>query len=108
MPPPEDSAVAPTSSSARLPQPGLQHLGDFTATRRLIPISILAVLIGVVAAYIAAGLLRLIAFFTNLFFFQRLSTSAASPADHHLGWLVIIVPVIGALIIGLMARFGSE
>jgi H+/Cl- antiporter ClcA len=45
---------------------------------------------------------------TNLFFFQRFSTALVSPADHTLGWMVVIVPVIGALIIGVMARYGSE
>jgi hypothetical protein len=51
-------------------------LGDFTTTRRLIPISLLAIGIGVVGAYLALGLLRLIALFTNLFFYLRWSTAA--------------------------------
>jgi hypothetical protein len=50
------------------------HLGDFTATTRLIPIAALAILIGVFAAYVAAALLKLIGLFTNLFFFQRVDT----------------------------------
>jgi CIC family chloride channel protein len=56
--------------------------GDFTATARMLPLSALAVGIGVVGAYIATALLALIAFFTNLFFFQRLSLAPASPASH--------------------------
>ncbi|HVM31709.1 MAG TPA: chloride channel protein, partial [bacterium] len=47
-------------------------------------------------------------FFTNLFFFQRLSSSFASPADSHLGLWIIGVPVVGGALIGLMARFGSD
>jgi len=86
----------------------LDHLGDFTTSFRVLPIAGLAVAIGVFAAFVAAALLALIAFFTNLFFFQRLSTAAASPVGHHLGAWVIVVPVVGALIIGLMARYGSE
>ena len=86
----------------------LDHLGDFTTTTRVLPIAGLAVLIGVAAAYVAAGLLKLISFFTNLFFFQRFSIDQVSPAAHHLGPVVILVPVAGALIIGLMARYGSE
>jgi H+/Cl- antiporter ClcA len=107
MPPPE-TAAAPTYRSGRHLQPGSASLGDFTATKRLLPIAALALVIGLIAACLAAGLLKLIALFTNLFFFQRLSTAAVSPADHHLGALVILIPVIGALIIGAMARYGSE
>jgi chloride channel protein, CIC family len=83
-------------------------LGDFTMTSRTIWISGLAVMIGLVSSGIALVLLKLISLFTNLFFFQRWSTAAASPANAHLGYWVVLVPVIGALIIGLMARYGSE
>jgi H+/Cl- antiporter ClcA/predicted transcriptional regulator len=86
----------------------VSELGDFTATPRLLTISAFAVVIGVIGAYVALALLSLIGFFTNLFFFQRVSTTLVSPAGHHLGWLVLIPPVAGALIIGLMARYGSE
>jgi H+/Cl- antiporter ClcA len=44
---------------------------------------------------------------TNLAFYGRLSTAFVSPADHHLGWWVILVPVAGALVVGVMARWGS-
>jgi H+/Cl- antiporter ClcA/CBS domain-containing protein len=84
------------------------ELGDFTMTPRVVFISGLAVTIGLVSAFIAQALLKLIGLFTNLFFFQRWSTAMVSPADSHLGFAVIIVPVVGALIIGLMARYGSE
>ena len=46
--------------------------------------------------------------FTNLFYFGRLSTALVSPAGNHLGWWAVLVPVAGALIIGFMARYGSE
>jgi CIC family chloride channel protein len=84
------------------------ELGDFTTSRRVLRISLLAVGIGIVAAFIAFALLRLIALFTNIFFFQRLSFAPASPADNHLGIFIIIIPVIGGLIIGLMAKYGSD
>ena len=84
------------------------ELGDFTTSRRVLRISLLAVVIGIIAAFIAIELLRLIAFFTNIFFFQRLSFAPASPADNHLGIFIIIIPVIGGLIIGLMAKYGSD
>ncbi|HLJ30529.1 MAG TPA: chloride channel protein [Candidatus Angelobacter sp.] len=88
--------------------PALETLGDFTTTWRVVPISGLAIVIGVVSAYVAVALLRLIGFFTNLFFYGRIRTNLISPAGHHLGYWVILVPVIGGLIVGLMARFGSE
>jgi H+/Cl- antiporter ClcA len=74
----------------------------------MLPLSALAVGIGVLGAYVAAALLALIAFFTNLFFFQRLSLAPASPAAHTLGVLGVLVPVVGCVIIGLMARYGSD
>ena len=83
-------------------------LGDFTATRRLLLITPLAIVIGLVGALLAKALLALIALATNLFFFGRFSTMAVSPADAHLGAFVIVVPVLGGLIIGLMARYGSD
>ncbi len=83
-------------------------LGDFTTSRRLLILSAIAICLGAIGAVLALVLLRLIAFFTNLFFFGRFSLRAASPADSHLGLFIIAIPVIGALIIGLMARFGSE
>src|SRR5271169_2836328 len=83
-------------------------LGDFTVTPRTIAISILAVAIGAISAFVALGLLKLIGLFTNLSFFQRWSTALVSPAGNHLGALEILVPIGGALIIGLMARYGSE
>src|SRR3978361_234102 len=82
-------------------------LGDFTATPRLLIISSAAIVIGLVSAYVAWALLKLIGFFTNLFFFQRLSTALVTPEGHTLGPFVILVPVAGALVIGVMARYGS-
>ena len=86
----------------------LEDLGDFTVSARVIPITLLAGGIGVLAAFVAVGLLRMIALFTNLFYFQRLSAAEATPAHHHLGYFVVFVPVVGALLIGLLARYGSE
>ena len=85
-----------------------QTPGDFTATPRIISISILAVFIGAIGSGVAWLLLRLIGIFTNLFYFQRWSTALVSPAGNHLGYWAVLVPVVGALIIGLMARYGSE
>src|SRR5882724_8824939 len=83
-------------------------LGDFTVTRRVVPISMLAVAIGVACAYVALALLRLIGLFTNLFYYQRWSFEFVSPAHHHLGYWAVLVPIVGGILVGLMARFGSE
>ncbi len=85
-----------------------ETLGDFTTTARVIPISLLAMVIGILSAGVAWALLKLIGLFTNLFYYQRWSSTMVSPAGSHLGVLAILVPVAGALIIGLMARYGSE
>lgn len=87
----------------------MDHRGDFTADRRLLWISSLALVIGLICALIAKLLLWLIAVFTNLFYFQTFSADPTrSPAHNHLGWIALLIPVIGGLIIGLMARYGSD
>ncbi len=88
--------------------PHVPPLGDFTTTWQVIPITLLATVIGVFSAFVALALLRLIGLFTNLFFFQRFSTALVSPAGNKLGWLEVLVPMIGGLVIGIMARYGSE
>ncbi|HKW56238.1 MAG TPA: chloride channel protein [Candidatus Acidoferrum sp.] len=85
-----------------------EKLGDFTTPLRVIPISALAMLIGVLCAFIALALLRLIGLFTNLFYYGRWASSMVSPANNHLGWYSILVPVAGGLVVGIMARYGSE
>jgi H+/Cl- antiporter ClcA len=85
-----------------------QDKGDFTVDFRLVGISVLAVLVGVLCAFVAVALLDLIAFFTNLFYFQRVSLGEARPDQNTLGWLSVFIPVAGGLIIGLLARYGSE
>jgi len=87
---------------------GTADLGDFTTTPRVLTISGIALAIGLLAAVVALALLRLIGLVTNLCFFQRWDVALVSPAGHHLGALVMLIPVAGGLVIGLMARYGSE
>jgi chloride channel protein, CIC family len=84
------------------------ELGDFTTDWRVIPISLLAIAIGLISTAVAWALLRLIGLFTNLFYYHRWSTALVSPAGNTLGAWAILVPVAGSLVIGLMARYGSE
>jgi CIC family chloride channel protein len=85
-----------------------QQLGDFTTDWRVIPISLLAIAIGLISSVVAWALLRLIGLFTNLFYYHRWNTALVSPAGNSLGIWAVLVPVAGSLIIGLMARYGSE
>lgn len=91
---------------AALPHP--EDLGDFTTSWRVLPISAIAVGVGALGAFVALALLHLIGLFTNLFFFQRLSMEMVSPTGNRLGAFVILVPIAGALLIGFMARYGSD
>jgi CIC family chloride channel protein len=85
-----------------------ERLGDFTTDRRVVVLAGMAAIIGVAAALVATGLLRLIDLITQLSFHGRFSFSPATPLGHQLGAGVVAVPVVGALVIGLMARYGSE
>ena len=69
-----------------------------------IQVTINAILIG----FVAKGLVFLIDLITNLAFYGRASFEPASPAGNHLGWVVVVIPIMGALVVGLMARFGSR
>ena len=83
--------------------------GDFTANPRVLVVTLMAVCIGVASAFVALALTRLISLFTNLFYYGRLSAGElSSPAANHLGIWALFIPIIGGLIIGLMARYGSE
>src|SRR5712691_705813 len=90
-------------SMARNPQLD-DRLDDYTADARLITLSVMAALVGVISAFVALALVRLIGQFTNLAYFHRLSTSFASPAASPLGAWRALIPVGGGLIVGLMAR----
>jgi chloride channel protein, CIC family len=96
MPPPESSRP--------------EHLGDFDVDARMLKIAAWAIPVGLVSAGLAFTLLRLIGLITNLVFYQRWDTSLVAPGagSHHPFWLVLLAPAVGGLVIGLMARFGSE
>jgi H+/Cl- antiporter ClcA len=70
-------------------------------------LTLIAGVIGLAAGVIAFALYHLIGFLTNVFFYQRLDFSFASPQYNHLGILVVFVPAIGGLIAGLMIKYGS-
>src|SRR6185312_11019225 len=96
-----------TSAPMQSEHTSTDHLRDFTATPRMLQLAAMAAVTGTMGALSAWLLLRLIAFFTNLAYFGRLSTATATLPAHLPAWSIAI-PVAGSLIIGLMARFGSE
>jgi H+/Cl- antiporter ClcA len=67
----------------------------------------MATVAGTGGALSAWALLKLIAFATNLFWYGNFSFSPATIADRS-PLLVLVIPVVGGLIVGLMARFGSD
>src|ERR1700757_1462831 len=71
-------------------------------------ISLLAALIGILAGLIAYVLYDLIGLFTNLAYYHEWSFHFRSPENTHLGLWIIVTPVIGGLIVGFMAKYGSE
>src|SRR5260370_14711017 len=77
------------------------------ASFRMLLISFLAAAIGLVAGVVAFALYKLIGLCTNIFFFHRWSADFSSTQHNHLGWLVIVVPVIGGIIVGVMAKYGT-
>jgi H+/Cl- antiporter ClcA/CBS domain-containing protein len=84
------------------------NLGDFSTDRRVLVLSGMALGIGVISAFVAYALVWLIGVITNLAYYHRLSAAFVSPAANRLGGWAILVPVVGGLIVGLMARYGSE
>ena len=83
-------------------------LADFTTDRRVVVLTLMALVIGAIGALVATALVWLIAVITNLAYFQRFSSIWVSPGSHRLGAWSILVPVAGGLVIGVIARFGSE
>jgi H+/Cl- antiporter ClcA/CBS domain-containing protein len=87
---------------------GAESLGDFIASPRILVLTLLAVPIGLIGALLAWLLLNLIGLFTNLFFFGRVRYDLISPAAAPTSVWIVIVPVLGGLAVGLMARYGSD
>src|SRR3954471_17737926 len=75
--------------------------------KRVMIICGISVLLAIAAAFIAQALMSLINLVTNISFYGRFSVLSASPAQNHLGAWVVMIPVIGGIIVGLMARYGS-
>ena len=92
---------------ASLPSSRHARLADYSADYRMLILAAMATVAGTGGAFAAWALLKLIALATNIFWYGSFSFANATIADR--GWLlVVLIPVIGGLIVGLMARFGSD
>ena len=80
---------------------------DEAPNRRTLRISALAIVAAFLAAVAAQLLTRLIGLITNVAFYGRWSTAFVSPSENSLGMAVVIVPIVGAVLVGIMARYGS-
>jgi chloride channel protein, CIC family len=74
---------------------------------RVLYISLLSVLLAVVSAFVAKILVALIGLITGVSFFGKFSPVLTAPVGNHLGWWIVLIPVAGGIIVGLMARYGS-
>jgi len=109
---PDPDGQAPATAAASAPAPSIprtqDRLSDFTTDARLLIITPMAAVVGVISALVAVALVWLIGSLTNLFYYHRLSSTLVSPAGNQLGAWAVLVPMAGGLVVGLMARYGSE
>ncbi len=102
---PEDAIVEPDSRPKASPE---RELGDFTTSPKVLGLALAAITLGVLVTFLALGLLDLIGLITHLAYTGTAGTSLAPPDTSVLGPWSVLVPVAGGLIVGAMARFGSE
>jgi chloride channel protein, CIC family len=99
-------SIAPTIGHAA--SQGIRHLGDFTTSPRVLLITAIAVIVGTAGVLSGIVLLDLIRLCTNLAYFGRVTLVVLPLGQSPLGLFAVGVPVIGGLIVGLMARYGSD
>jgi CIC family chloride channel protein len=84
-------------------------LRDFTVDRRVWLLTGVALFIGAGAAALAVLLLRAIALATNVFYYHRISLDLVGPSGSPISpWIMPLVPVVGGLLVGLLAHYGSD
>ena len=101
---PLSPSLGVTLDAARMPR------RSTLVDRRVLRITAVALVLGVAAALVAKILTMLIGLITNLVFYGRVSTAFSSPAGAvpHLGWWVVVIPALGGVVVGFMARWGSR
>jgi len=92
-------ATTPTTRNPRL--------ADYSADYRMLLLAAMAIVAGTGGAFSAWALLKLIAFATNVLWYGSFSFTPAVIAERG-PLLVPLIPIVGGLVVGLMARFGSD
>ena len=95
---PTIAATGVQAESAALAEP---------AQFRIVLVSFLAAGIGLLSGLIAYLLYNLIGLLTNIVFYHHFVFAFNSARNNHLGVWVIVMPVIGGIIVGFMAKYGS-
>jgi len=103
-----ETADAVARADPHAPRQGIRHLGDFTTSPRVLAISAIAIAVGTAGVIAGVVLLNLIRLCTNLAYFGRFTLADLPLGQSPLGLATVAVPVAGALVVGLMARYGSE
>jgi len=101
------SNAIPISPSLEETEHSILEKKNYPVGKRVFFLSIQAIINAVVIGIVAKLLIGLITLITNISFFGRFSFEDVSPGNNHLGWFVVIVPVIGGLLVGVMAKYGS-
>lgn len=94
-------SLKPTLDSVKFPKPS----SSFNS--RSVFIGCISIGLGILAGIVARLLFLLIGLITNISFYGKVSFDFSSPAYNQLSYYVILVPIIGAIIVGFMARYGS-
>lgn len=87
---------------------GQRRLGDFTTDPRVLVIASISVIVAIAASIAGIILLQLIRLTTNVAYFGRFSFADPKLGHAHLALWTVLVPVAGSLVVGLMARYGSQ
>lgn len=102
---PADAVVVPDPR----PMDSLEReLGDFALSVGSVRLMFVAPVIGAAVTVLALGLLELIGLITHLLYTGSVATSIAEPDISVLGAWSVLVPVAGGLVVGAMAKLGSE
>lgn len=97
-----------TSVKATVGISPVRRLADFSADPRLLVLVGMALIVGTGGVAASWVLVKLIALVSNLIWFGRFDTHAALMSQATRGPWMVVAPVLGGLVIGFMARFGSE